>query len=233
MMKSRVLETYMVNITYSEDKKIALFDGYKFTLDAKTGYYLSTKPTHEGRRERLHVYVWRHFNGPVREGFHVHHKDEDKSNNEIENLVCTRGITHSKYHLLKYSTNHREKMAENLEKKVRPKASLWHGSKEGREWHSKHAKETVLRLMPKEFVCENCGKHFWKKPLGVNKYCCNACKTAARNKSGVDDETRICAYCGREFRANKYGEKKFCSKNCYHQFRRSKSNYSNGQTAGL
>lgn len=222
-----------MKVEYSEDRKTAFFDGYKFRLDRKTGYYLATKPTYKGKRERLHVYVWRHFNGPVKDGFHVHHKDEDKNNNEIENLVCTRGTTHSKYHLLKYATNHRAEMAENLEKNVRPKASLWHGSEEGREWHSRHARETAENLAEKEFVCKNCGKHFWKKPLGVNKYCCNACKTAARNKSGVDDETRVCAFCGKKFRTNKYGARKFCSAECRRTFRRSKSGCPSGQAAGL
>lgn len=78
----------MKRVEYSQDRKTAYFDGYKFRRDAKTGYYLANKPTYQGKRERLHCYVWRYFNGPIPDGFHVHHVDENKSNNDIENLRC-------------------------------------------------------------------------------------------------------------------------------------------------
>lgn len=222
-----------MEVTYSEDRKTAFFDECKFRRDMKTGYYLATRPTYNGKRERLHCYVWRYFNGPVQAGYHVHHKDENKDNNNIENLVCTKGKTHSKYHLLKYATNHHDDMVENLEKNVRPKASEWHRSSEGREWHSKLGKQTTTSLKEREFVCENCGKVFFAKPLGLNKFCCNNCKAAARRKSGVDDETRACKACGRDFRANRYGAKRFCSDECRYSFRRDKRNQTGGETACL
>lgn len=222
-----------MKVEYSEDRRTAYFDGIKFRRDAKTGYYLAGKPTYSGKRERLHVYVWRYFNGPVKDGYHVHHKDESKDNNDIENLTCIRGKTHMNYHILKYAANHREEMAENLAKNVRPKASEWHRSETGRQWHAEQAKKNAESMQEKEFVCENCGKHFWKKPLGKNKFCCNACKTAARNKSGVDDETRICFCCGKPFRANKYANKQFCSRECRIAFRRDKVNQTAEQAASL
>ncbi len=222
-----------MKVTYSEDKKTAFFNEYKFRRDMKTGYYLATKPTYNGKRERLHCYVWRYFNGPVKNGYHVHHKDENKEHNDIENLVCIRGKTHSKYHLLKYATNHQAEMLENLKKYAILKASEWHRSEEGRKWHSQQGKRTTSELKRKEFVCENCGAHFWKKPLGQNKFCSNNCKSAARRKSGVDDETRICVCCGKEFRANKYTNRKFCSDKCRNSVRRNKGNPESGKTASI
>ena len=66
--------------------KYQYFDGRKFTRDDATGYYLcSTKDKH-GIRKRMHVYMWEYFNGPVPDGCHVHHMDEDKGNNSIENF---------------------------------------------------------------------------------------------------------------------------------------------------
>lgn len=99
-----------MKVEYSEDRRTAYFDSIKFRKDMKTGYYLAGKPTYNGKRERLHVYVWRYFNGPVKDGYHVHHKDENKDNNDIKNLTCIRGKTHMKYHLLEYAANHREEM---------------------------------------------------------------------------------------------------------------------------
>lgn len=222
-----------MKVTYGEDKKTAFFDGYKFRRDMKTGYYLATKPTYNGKRERLHCYVWRYFNGPVKEGYHIHHKDENKEHNDIENLVCARGTTHMKYHLLKYATNHHDEILDNLEKNARPRASEWHKSSDGRKWHSQQRIRTTSELKEKEFVCENCGTHFWKKPLGQNKFCSNNCKSQARRKSGVDDETRTCACCGREFKANRYSSKSFCSAECRFAVRQNKSNQASGKTTGI
>ena len=48
-----------MKITYKDG--YAYVDGYKFRKDSKTGYYLSSKKI-DGRRPRLHVYVWeKHF----------------------------------------------------------------------------------------------------------------------------------------------------------------------------
>lgn len=222
----------MMKVEYSADKKTAFFDGYKFRRDAKTGYYLANKPTYQGKRERLHVYVWRYFNGPIKDGYHVHHKDENKDHNDIENLACVFGDTHQKYHILKYTVNHREEMAKRLAETARPKASEWHKSEEGRAWHREHS-FPVWEREETEHICEFCGKPFMSVDHGNNRFCSNNCKAAARRKSGVDDETRICACCGKEFRANKYGAKRFCSDGCRIAFRRNKRNQSIGQTTRI
>lgn len=219
-----------MKVEYSEDRKTAFFNGIKFRKDMKTGYYLAGKPTYNGKRERLHVYVWRYFNGPVKDGYHVHHKDENKDNNDIENLTCICGKTHMKYHLLKYTANHREEMAENLVKNVRPKASEWHRSETGRQWHREHCQHLWDKT---EHICEYCGKPYMTVEHGNNRFCSNNCKAAARRKSGVDDETRICPYCGEQYRTNKYSPAMFCSRECRIAFRRNKFNQTAGQAAGL
>lgn len=54
----------------------------KFYLDNKTGYWISCiRPT-----IRAHTWVWKQHHGYLPKGFHVHHIDENKSNNNIENL---------------------------------------------------------------------------------------------------------------------------------------------------
>ena len=64
-------------------------------------------------------------------------------------------------------------------------------------------KETFNYRKPKMGVCTNCGKEFVGQP-GKDRFCSNACKSAYRRKSGVDNVTRSCAFCGGPFIVNKY-----------------------------
>lgn len=222
-----------MKVNYSEDKKTAFFDGYRFRRDAKTGYYLANKATYNGKRERLHVYVWRYFNGPVPEGYHVHHKDENKWNNDIENLTCIPKFDHSSLHGKEYAELHRDKVMKNLKENVIPKAAEWHKSEAGREWHRQQWKVSIGSQKPSEHVCQYCGKKYMAIEKSTNRFCSNNCKSAARRKSGVDDETRICACCGKEFRANKYTTKRFCCAGCRIEFHKNTVNKTSGETACL
>ena len=67
------------------DKKQIEYNGLKFNRDDKTGYYLSTTNVN-GKRKRLHRYVWECNYGEIPKGYHIHHIDENKGNNSIENL---------------------------------------------------------------------------------------------------------------------------------------------------
>ncbi len=192
------------------DKYIYL-DGYKFTRDDKSGYYRC-----DSIKKRLHRYVWEKYNGDIPEGFHIHHKNHDKANNHIDNLALVSHSSHAEHHMLERETNESyiAWRSENFEKNVRPKAAEWHRSKEGREWHSRMARDQAeLRTLDK-FKCDNCNKHFKAWSVGDNKFCSNKCKSAKRRKSGVDDEVRSCEYCESEFMANKYSKKRFCSRSC-------------------
>lgn len=223
----------MEKIVYSEDRRTAYFDGYKFRMDAKTGYYLANKPTHCGKRERLHCYVWRYFNGPIPDGYHIHHKDENKGNNEIDNLACVPVSEHTSYHSKKYSATHKEEIKKRLDASRRL-ASEWHRSQEGREWHSRHGAEEFKTMKKREYVCQQCGKKFMALPVGPDhKYCGNNCKSAARRKSGVDNETRTCIICGKEFTANKYSSARCCSRKCGSVLRSNKRDQMRGQRACL
>lgn len=59
---------------------------------------------------------------------------------------------------------------------------------------------------------EPCGGLFENK--NAARFCSNACRTAKRRESGVDDETRECAHCKTSFTVNKYSRKRFCGNSC-------------------
>lgn len=233
MMKSLALEVCVERVTYSEDLKNAFFDGYKFRRDAKTGYYLAAKPTDGKRRERLHCYVWRYFNGPVPDGFHIHHIDEDKRNNDIENLTCISQFNHLSLHGKERAENNYKEIVMNLAENAVPKSKEWHRSKAGRKWHSEQAIKNAQNMEERKFTCQYCGEIFYKKPLGHIKFCSNNCKSANRRRLGIDDEMRKCIICGREFKANKYSAKQCCSAECTCTLRRNNRRSGAGERTGL
>jgi hypothetical protein len=222
-----------MKIEYSADGNTAFYGGYKFRRDQKTGYFLANKKTDSGHRDRLHVYVWRKERGEIPDGYHVHHIDHDKRNNDIDNLACIPGRQHVSMHGKERAETDGEAMRKNLIENAIPKAKKWHASAEGRAWHSEHAKIIIEEMNEKTYTCQQCGKEYSRLPLGSNKFCSNACKTKARFKSGVDDEERKCKVCGKVYRCNKYIKKQTCSNECGYILSASKRRKSRGAGTGL
>lgn len=209
-----------MTIQYVDDGDVAIFDNLSFRKDKRTGYFLNAK-THK----RLHVYVWEYFNGSIPNGYHIHHKDFNKNNNELENLELLSASKHSKLHSNSWSKERYEQQKKILKEKAIPKAAEWHKSECGHKWHKEHYEQTKNKLYKKDnFVCLNCGNTFAAVVSGQNKFCSNKCKSAYRRKSGVDDEKRICEVCGAEFTTNKYSKAKTCSRRCSNKMRWNKEN---------
>lgn len=200
-------------VQYVEDGDLALFDGHKFRKDKRTGYYLSAKA-----HERLHRYIWEYYNGEIPDGYHIHHKDKDKSNNEIDNLVCIPAYDHLSRHAHDRLDSNYDDVIRALEK-ARNTAPAWHKSEAGRAWHRQHALNMGFGTAKHEYTCENCGKSFTAIKKETNRFCSNACKSAYRRKSGVDNETRLCECCGKPFSANKYSTVRTCSRECRSRLR--------------
>ena len=195
-------------------QKYQYFDGVKFTMDEKTGYYLNSSI-----RKRMHRYVWEYYNGEIPEGYQIHHIDKDKSNNDISNLELIPFSEHARLHNKEKAITRHAEIIQNMAENVLPKAIEWHKSDEGRQWHSKKAKSQMKNREYKTFTCEECGNSFESKALQIPKYCCAACKSKARRNSGIDDEIRICKICGEQFKTNKYKKITTCGRSCANKLR--------------
>lgn len=204
------------SVRYENGGKTAYFRGHKFTRDDRTGYYLGSTMI-DGERKRLHRYVYETCHGLIPDGFEVHHRDTDKSNNEPENLHILIGQQHRALHgeLIKDDPEAMERIRKNLSEKAQPKACIWHGSEVGRQWHREHydkMKDQMYRRVEK--VCDYCGEKYMGTLKNNDRFCSNKCKSAWRRKSGLDNETRQCAVCGQAFAINKYSKGKTCSREC-------------------
>lgn len=201
----------ILKVQYIEKTKIAYFNGKRFTKDDKTGYYLGTTKVN-GKRQRLHRYVWEYYNGEIPKGYDIHHKDHNKDNNELDNLELISKSQHSRLHCQELTEEQKQKRKENFEKNARPKAIEWHKSQEAKEWHKKQYEISLALVKPRKLKCEYCGKEYEAMPRR-NRFCSNKCKSAWRRKSGLDDIQRKCVKCNNLFVCNKYSLRKLCN-NC-------------------
>lgn len=178
-------------------------------------YYKPASHYFEGGWEQyLHRQVWRDANGPIPSGCHIHHVDGDTLNNDLANLQCMTSKQHSKHHADTATEDQRE-ASRRLMDKLRPLASAWHRSDEGRKWHSAIGAASWVGRKPTAHVCEQCGNPYQTiSSHGNSRFCSNACKSEFRRRSGLDNIVRACEKCGQMFTANKYLRQRFCSKSC-------------------
>jgi predicted DNA-binding protein YlxM (UPF0122 family) len=80
-----------------------LYDGRKWTVSKTSGYYRDT--VSRKKHISLHRYVWEKHFGVIPENYDIHHKDENKSNNDISNLECILKSEHTRLHQIKRNEN--------------------------------------------------------------------------------------------------------------------------------
>ena len=173
-------------------------------------YYLCDR-YFQNKGVRLHRVVWETSNGEIPDGYHVHHINEDRADNRLENLALLQGSEHLSLH---NSTEEAKQRSRGNLGLARIAAAKWHGSPEGIAWHkeqyAKNCKGKTHVLI--ERTCGHCEKIF----QGVQHaaWCSNRCKSAARRDSGIDNVDRPCVGCGTVFRINKYQKTRYCSLSC-------------------
>ena len=160
----------------------------------------------------LHRVVWEFHNGKIPDGVHVHHVNENRDDNTIENLV----LKPVSKHLSDHAKSRVRYNLMNIER-IRPLTKAWHSSEEGFAWHSERGKENWKLREDITYECTQCGKTFKTKHMygeNDNTFCSNNCKSQFRRESGVDNEERVCAQCGAKYKVNKYSKIATCSPNC-------------------
>lgn len=191
------------------------FDGIRWYPD-KRGYWLG-HPKGKKSPCRLHQYVWEYYNGPIPDGYHVHHKDFNPDNNDIENLELISKHEHLSYHS---NLQDKEWARRNMLGKAAPAAAEWHASEEGRQWHSEHGKRVWEEIKGRKVtkVCQFCGKEYevHENISEGSRFCSNNCKSAWRRKVGLDNIQYPCEVCGKPIWTNKYSPKRLCSPECRH-----------------
>lgn len=193
---------------------VQVFNGKEYHLYPGERYF-------SRHNKRLHRVVWEYYNGPIPKGCHVHHKDGNSWNNDIENLELITGKAHLSKHTNERVAEDPEPFRRNMHKAMEA-AKDWHRSEEGREWHREHARKQGFGNGEKvEYTCGQCGKTFLAQRKNYkHHFCSNKCTAAWRRQSGVDDVTQTCEWCGKEFRSNKYDRQRFCSNTCSAAYRK-------------
>lgn len=171
------------------------FNGVEFRrMGGARSYYLSQfKSNHERKTKAvgLHVAIFKFYSGKkIPKGFHVHHKDGDPFNNAFENLECIPVKEHAKK-----TRRDIAKMSANLER-IRPLATAWHQSKQGREWHRKHAISGWKNRQLVALVCVECQEPFTSY-FSTALVCSTRCGN--RRRPAPKLHTKICSICSAEF----------------------------------
>ncbi|WP_413927256.1 HNH endonuclease signature motif containing protein [Clostridioides sp. ES-S-0123-01] len=204
-----------------EVQETVIFNGEEYKLMGQKKYYLSQSSKNEKRKHAkgLHVAIWE-FNNKreVPEGYHIHHKDFNPLNNNIDNLECIPYKQHLSLHAKKNLEDEEfYKATINNLNKAREKATEWHKSEEGRKWHSEHAKQISKNLEKYKCKCKECGDYFESK-VQTSQFCSDKCGERWRGKNRRIKYTSKCIICGAEFVGTKYKasskERQTCSKSC-------------------
>ena len=165
------------------------------------------RPIKEGHfvKPQLHLHrvVWEYYHGNIPDGYHIHHVDEDKTNNRIENLQALTASEHRSVHV-----------KNRIAPKICPVCGKSFFTKVKEQICCSPACHAIRQTKPLiEKVCPVCGKTFEVKNKCANQICCShACSYIHRRKPSTK---RICAICGKEFEpTTKHPEVQTCSPSC-------------------
>jgi hypothetical protein len=158
---------------------IQIFNGKEYKLYSTERYFSRGK-------KRLHVEVWKYYNGEIPKGYHIHHVDGNTQNNDIKNLNLINASLHLRYEGKKRFKENPE-FYKSFHAKGIEKAKEWHKSDEGRKWHSEHGKKTWINKPIFKKNCVVCGKEYETPFPNRSKFCHQNCKAQAlRNRRKLE-----------------------------------------------
>jgi hypothetical protein len=200
--------------------EIVVFRGVKYRRYpdsknwAESSYFVAGIADRLKGRKRLHEDIWIDAHGSIPAGCHIHHRDHNPLNNDLTNLLCMTKEDHKDEHAEdRRGECSPERLA--LLDTIRPLAAEWHRTAEGLAWHAEHGRRSWDGRVYSEQVCDHCGVDYLTRAShGNERFCSNACKSAARRAAGLDTVERICAQCDAPYHVNRYSKGETCSKAC-------------------
>ncbi len=127
----------------------------------------------------MHRAVWVAHNGPIPDGWHIHHKDGNPLNNDISNLEAIDGAEHARQHgVVAPHLKSKERM--ELLDRIRNKSHEWLKDAKRRAALSENVKAGWENREKVELCCQFCGSNFLS-PQPKARYCDPACKQGAKN----------------------------------------------------
>lgn len=152
-----------------------VFNGVRYYKRKDAPYYARRTPS----SRYIHRDVWEFHNGPIPDGWHVHHINGDPADNRVENLQAISPSDHSALHGI---ANPWVGSAGNVEQLLQAgeRAKEWHRSETGREWHRQHGKKSWEGRKWHGKNCAHCGAEYQTPWPNRSKYCCVRCKDQAR-----------------------------------------------------
>jgi len=146
---------------------------------------------HQKKRPGLKYYIgmYEYHFGKIPIGWNVHHIDENVRNNQIDNFRILPASQHLSLHSSK--PENVEKSRKSIKKAIIA-AAIWHGSAEGKKWHSEHYEKNIRKNLSIKITkeCIVCGKKYQTlySLRNYSRYCHQNCKAIAlrrRRKCGL------------------------------------------------
>lgn len=117
----------------------------------------------------------------------MHHHTHDRSRNQIEDLELKTKTKHMADHGRERDPEWLKQFAE----KGRVSAAEWHGSEEGRKWHSDHFEKSLREVHTSRVMkqCQECGTDYQAGGAQVKRsqFCGGTCKARARRRRLRDE----------------------------------------------
>lgn len=133
-----------------------------------SGYYERTdKSVRPKRTLRLHRVVWEHHHGAVPDDWHIHHRNENKADNRLDNLECLPSGAHASAHgTLRNSDRSQWRKAEPFDAVC-----------------GDCGQSVVRRVRKASYVCVRC-RQLRGDAKRVAGKCCQHCGSAFRSRAG-------------------------------------------------
>ena len=161
----------------------------------KDGYWVNNMPIHAQR------WVWINYHAAIPQGMDIHHKDGDKSNNEIDNLEMLNRSDHLKRHWANGTFDVEQR------RKQLGEARKWLKTPEGRIRQKKDALESWEKRKPIKKICAHCANEFCAFYERA-KFCSDPCTYQFRRKNSANPiqnprkkTEKICIKCEKKFMA--------------------------------